>query len=140
MTGITNIIFLPNQGRQGKEPVLFYRQEDYMKKIVMGESQDVVSIDEIDNSSIVGVAKDDIGSKAYIVYSGRNKKRKDRYIPITFIGSFHTPNGAGINKHNQRPYKSIKKAAIYLIGIGRQLYLFDSKRELFEWGLEGLED
>jgi hypothetical protein len=112
------------------------RQEDCMKKIVMEKDQDVVFIDEIDNSSIVGMV--DGTTKYFLCYVGMGKNsHKEKHVFISFRkhcdDSNHIFGG---------PKSSKRKNVKYMISHFPELciYLFDSKRELFEWGLEGLED
>jgi hypothetical protein len=109
-----------------------------MKKIVMEKDQDVVSIDEIDNSSIVGTAGfNGKGFVALVFLWGEGNKRNKRYAEILFCRGHSSPN---IVAHPKKQKKSVRGAAKHAIKKGKEVYLFDSKRELFEWGLEGLED
>ena len=104
-----------------------------MKKIVMGKKKGCVSVDKIDNSSIIGT--DGPNGKGFIalVYSWD----KDRYAEILFCIGGNVPN---LIAHPEKQKRSVCGAVNHVIKQGKKAYLFDSKRELFEWGLEGLED
>jgi hypothetical protein len=110
-----------------------------MKEIVLKEKKETVSIDEIDNSSIIGIESGIMKKRGYIIYCGKNKNGVEKFAAISFSNGFLRPNVAGcLGFYGFR--KSILSEVKLAMDLGSTLFLFDTKRELFKWGLEGLED
>lgn len=102
-----------------------------MKEIVLDKKKKTVSIDEIDNSSIVGFRCSTFKNMVVPVVT-RGEKIKFRAISFSWTGIDFSDN------YDNKTYKSIKKIVGTMLLRGHSCYLFNTKRGLFEWGLEDL--